>query len=234
MAKQHGARQQKRAAKQKAKRLAKRSFMLTRDSKDRSVRLGRAREWPVVAALGAAEIWEQGLGTLAIARQESEGRLVFAVFLVDVYCLGVKNAFWRAGTRREFDEIVKQMGRTQALCAIAPASLVKIVTGAVEFAKSYGFRPHPDYRRASMLLEGIDPSTCTEQFTFGKGGEPFYIQGPNESIAEARAIMQRISEGGGRNVLVFSSSRADRLPALEAGFVERDLIDGGSGDDALP
>ena len=44
-----------------------------------------------------------------IARQEPEGGLIFASFLVDVFCLGVKDTFWRAGTRRDFRELIQRM-----------------------------------------------------------------------------------------------------------------------------
>ncbi len=97
MAKEHGTRQQRKIAKQKAKRAEKRSNLARRTSKDPTLRLRQAAKWPVVHALVSADLWKSGLGSLAIARQESEDGLVFAVFLVDVYCLGVKNAFWRRG-----------------------------------------------------------------------------------------------------------------------------------------
>ncbi len=197
MAKNHGARQQKRVAKQKAKRSAKRSLLQRLTSKDPTTRLQRAGSWPVVKALVAAELWDLGIGNLAIARQESEGRIVFAVFLVDVCCLGVKNALWRAGSPADFQELIRKVETTQELRAISPAGLAKIVKGAVAYAKSIGFSPHPDYRHASALLEGIDPSTCPDQFTFGRDGKPFYMRGPNESLAQAEAISRRVVEAGG-------------------------------------
>ncbi len=197
MAKQHGARQQKKIAKQKAKRVAKRISLSQRNSTDPTIRLRQAAKWPVVQALAAVDLWNEGLGSLAIARQESEEGLVFAVFLVDAYCLGVKDAFWHAGTPGEFNKLLDRMEESQKLHAITPACLVKIVQGAVAYAQSLGFRPHPDYRHAAKLLEGIDPATCTLEFTYGRNGKPYYIQGPNESHAEAEAIMGRIAAAGG-------------------------------------
>jgi hypothetical protein len=197
MAQNHGARQQKKAAKQKAKRSEKRAKEFRRNSTDPTIRLAFARRWPVVQAVAAPELWSNGLGHLAIARRESEVTLVFAVFLVDAYCLGVKNAFWQVGTTHDFKELVERMERTQAVRTIEPACLVKIVRGAVEYAQSFGFPPHPDYRHAAMLLDGIDPGACPQQFTFGRDGKPFYVQGPHESPARAEAIMQRIAEAGG-------------------------------------
>jgi hypothetical protein len=197
MAQNHGARQQKRAAKQKAKRSEKRAREFRRTSTDPTIRLAGARKWPVVQAVAASELWGGGIGYLAIARRESEGQLVFGVFLVDVFCLGVKNAFWEVGTIHDFKELIERMEKTQTMRTIEPACLVKIVNGAVEYAQSFGFPPHPDFRHAAMVLDGIDAAACPQQFTYGRDGKPFYVQGPHESSARAEAITQRILEAGG-------------------------------------
>ncbi|MFI5457747.1 MAG: hypothetical protein ACHRXM_20080 [Isosphaerales bacterium] len=225
MAKNHGPRQQKRMAKQKARRSAKRSILLRHSSNDPTIRLQRAEKWPVVQALAGARLWDEGIGYLTIARQESEGRLIFAVFLVDVYCLGVKDAFWRAGTHRDLDDLIRQMEERQRMCAITPACLAKIVKGAVAYAQSFGFAPHPDYRHASMLLEGIDPSTCPYQFTFGRDGKPFYMQGPYESLAQATAITQRVQDAGGHFLMAIPGGGEGDLSAIEGDFDELDSLD---------
>ena len=51
MAGNHGARQQKRVAKQKAKSAAKRARLQSTQSTDPSVRLRSAEKWPVVRPL---------------------------------------------------------------------------------------------------------------------------------------------------------------------------------------
>ncbi len=209
MAKNHGAKDQKRTAKQKAKRLAKRSALLQRASKDPTVRLQRAEKWPVIQALVGDKLWKDGIGHLLIARRDSEGALVFAVFLVDVYCLGVKDAFWRAGTAAEIEDVIGRMERFEKMCPASPACLSRIVKGAVEYAQSFGFPPHPDYRHASMLLDGIDPSSCPNEFKFGRDGQPFYIQGPNESPAQAAAIAQRVHAARGHYIVSLSGDDVD-------------------------
>jgi hypothetical protein len=227
--KNHGARQQKRLAKQKAKRLAKRSILDRRNSKDPTIRLERADKWPIVQTLAGAQLWKEGIGYLMITRQESEGRLVSAVFLVDVYCLGVKNAFWTAGNREDIEDMIRQMDQAQRMRAITPACLAKIVEGAIEFAHSFGFPPHRDYRHASILLHGIDPSTCPNEFTFGRDGRPFYIQGPNESPAEVKAIVERTLDAGGHFLLMSPGADSLGLPMIESAF---DQLDTPEADDA--
>jgi hypothetical protein len=223
MAENHGARQQKRAAKQKAKRMAKRSVLFRRSSTDPTIRLRTAEKWPVLTAFAASELWKEGIGYLAIARQEPEGQLAIAAFLVDAYCLGVKNAFWQISTRAEFEQLIERMEKTQNMRSIAPACLVRIVTGAVEYARSFGFPPHPDYRHASLLLEGIDPSTCPEHFTFGRDGRPFYIQGPNESLTQATAIAERIRDAGGHFLVAVSAD--SRVSAVGDGELDEVELD---------
>jgi hypothetical protein len=229
MAKKHGAKEQKRIAKQKAKRAEKRSNLMRRTSNDPILRLQRVDKWPVVKCLAAAELWEGGIGDLAIARQESEGQLVFGFFLVDVYCLGVKNAMWRAGTLGEFEELISHIEQNETMRPISPACLVKVVRGAVEYAQSFDFAPHADYRHASMLLEGIDPATCPQEFTFGHEGRPLYIQGPHESPAEVMAIMDRVQLAGGHYTLAIPGAGLEELAGIEGGF---DKLEWGDEDDA--
>ncbi len=223
MVKRHTAGKQKKLAKQKARRWEKRSRLLQFSSKDPTVRLRHAEKWPIVHALVAAQLWKDGMGYLAIARQEAEGRLVYGAYLVDAFCLGVKNAFWGAGTPGDFKKLIERMEERQTMIPIAPACLVRIVEGAVEYAQSFGFPPHSDYRHAAMLLAGIDPNACTQQFTFGREGKPFYIQGPNESPAVVSAIMQRVQEAGGHFIVRASGAGLDELAESEGGDDELDL-----------
>jgi hypothetical protein len=231
MAKHHGARQQKRIAKQKAKRSAKRAMLLRRESKDPTIRLQEAGKWPVVRALMGAQLWDEGVGYLLIVRQEPAGRLIYATFLVDVDCLGVKNAFWRDGTQEDLAEVIQKMDEVQRMQPITPECLAKIVQGAVEYAQSFGFRPHPDYHHAARLLEGIDPAKCRTQFTFGRDGKPLYVRGPNESFAQAQAIAQRVQASGGHFFMEVPRARAEELLGIEGGLDELDSLEDDSSSD---
>lgn len=229
MAKKHGAKQQKKLAKQRAKRQAKRGVLARRTSKDPTVRLQHAEKWPVVQALVSRELWDEGIGYLVLAREDPEGQTVFASYLVDVLCLGVKDCFWDAGTREEFRQMIERMEEVQRLSSIKPGCLAKIVQGAVDFAQSFGFPPHPDFRHTSMLLAGIDPSECRDHYEFGRDGRPYYIQGPNESVGRAMAIIERVQEAGGHFMAV-SPALGDELVELEDDYDEVDEDDDDPGE----
>jgi hypothetical protein len=225
MAKKHGARQQRKLAKHKNKRVLKRASLFRHSSKDPTVRFRGVEKWPVIEALVSTELWKEGLGYLAIAREDAGGKLVYGVYLVDVQCLGVKDAFWSEGAE-DFKEVIRKMENTQRMRPIPPAGLVKLVRGAVEFAQSFGFSPHPDFRHTARLLEGIDPAEYPQELTFGRDGKPFYIQGPFETPAQANAIAKRVSDAGGHYIAVVPPGLVhEELDFIDDEFDENDSLE---------
>lgn len=193
----HGARQQKKLAKKKAKRTQKRHSLARQASAGIAAVLRHTGEWPIVEAMVPDGLWEQGLGQLVIARQMPDGAIAFALFLVDTYCLGVKDAFWDIRSRFEYRDFVDQLERVGRLEPVSPETFAKLIAESVAYARHLGFEPHPDYAEARQLLAGIDPSLSHEQFEFGKDGKPFYIQGPNDSPARIAQIAARMKAVGG-------------------------------------
>jgi len=69
----------------------------------------------------------------------------------------------------------------------APPELARhLVYGAVDYARSLGFEPHPDFTPAAELLGPWSPPSI---ITFGNNGVPFYIQGPHD---DARQVMRTL------------------------------------------
>lgn len=193
----HGQKQQKKLAKKKAKRVGKRHVLAQRASSGIESLLRQAGEWPIIEAMVPTELWENGIGQLVIARQMPDGGIAFAVFLVDTYCLGVKNAFCSILSRYQYREFVDQVERNGLLEPVSPESFAKLVAESVAYAKNIGLQPHPDYEDARLLLAGIDPTLSTEQYEFGKDGKPFYIQGPHDSPAMIANLTARMAAVGG-------------------------------------
>lgn len=220
MSKRHGAREQKRLAKHKAKRTKRRRELARQESSDPTVRLKDADRWPIVSALVPENLWVDGIGNLLITRRMSDGRLACAAFLTDVFCLGVKDAMWRILGPREFDSLREKFEEHGRLKAVSPEHFAKLVHRAVEYAQSLGFPPHCDYRHAGRLLAGIDWSQYADEFQFGQDGRPHYIRGPSESMDKARAIATRIASLGGHYTIGLES---DEL--FESGIDLRDAVD---------
>jgi hypothetical protein len=114
--------------------------------------------------------------------------------LLDTYCLGVKDAYWRIESPVEYHELTADVHERTPIRKASAECVAKLVNGAVEYARSLGLPPHRDFRHAERLLAGINPSACTEEFTFGRNGKPLYIQGPHDSPARIAQIMTTLSE----------------------------------------
>lgn len=192
MSKQHGAREQKRLAKRKAKHQARRREVMLRNSPDPTIRLKDADRWPVVYSAVPENLWDIGIGSLVIARKMPDDQVACAVFLVDVYCLGIKDALWKILGHGEFRALCENLDDQVRLVPVTPEHFAKLIYRAAEFAKSLGFAPHRDFRHAQRLLAGIDHSQCTEEFQFGHEGQPLYIRGPGETLDEASLIIARV------------------------------------------
>jgi hypothetical protein len=153
---------------------------------------GELERSPVHAAYVGDSVSTQGIGHAIIARKLPDGRIAAGVFLVDIYCLGVKNAFLMVQSPFEFEDTIETRFEENDLKSVKPAYARKLIDDSIAYARDLGFKPHPDFRDASVVLGDIDPGECSETFTFGHKGKPFYISGPNHSEATARRIVAHL------------------------------------------
>ncbi len=116
-----------------------------------------------------------------------------ATFLVDTWCLGVKDAIAPvAMPLAEAAGFVADNLPADRCEPIPPACAKKLIEGAIAYAERLGFAPHRDYRKARKVLSGIDPALCPTEFTFGRDGRPFYSAGADspERVEKILAILE--------------------------------------------
>lgn len=197
------ARQRQKKLKRKAKKKKKLS---ARKKKGISLSRNKAASYsnqPIYECIVADSLFEIGIGTVIVSRRTPSGNIAFSSFVVDVYCLGVKDAFFRVASEIEYKVKVKDflMMRDEGRIfrSIQPACARKLVEGAVDYAEELGFSYHPDYKNAKDIFGNIDSSDCPTKYTYGKDGKPFYTRGPNETMDKAKKIInqlrQRCGEG---------------------------------------
>lgn len=148
-------------------------------------------------------LFESGIGTIIVARRSPDGGIALGAFIVDVFCLGVKNALFKVTSEYEYENTVKPLlmedhGNTQ-FETILPSCAKSLVEGAVEYAKNLGFSSHPDYKDAKQILGDIDSSACPVKYSYGQDGKPFYMRGPHEPIHEAEQIIAKLTKACGED-----------------------------------
>jgi hypothetical protein len=138
-------------------------------------------------------LFETGIGQVLICRHKSSGETEAGVFLVDVYCLGVKNGIYTRFPTAKLDEMVQKIFPADGgAVSLSPACARKLVEDSIAYARNLGLEPHPDYKHAARVLGGIDARECETVFTFGHEGKPLYIQGPNDSPAIAERVLRTV------------------------------------------
>jgi hypothetical protein len=196
---------QKKLAKQKAKRKEKavthrRAQGGKAASPIVSLEFELAVRAPIYECFASVDAREQGIRQVIVSRLTGKGMIAAGVFMIDTFCLGVKSAFAMFQPREKYERLLDQMGEEQGLAPIAPACARKLIEDAIAYARDLGFEPDEDYRLARKVLHDIDASSCTETFTFGKDGKPFYISGPYDSMMKSRSILatleRRCGPGG--------------------------------------
>ena len=120
----HGAKQQKKLAKKKADRDQKRKSLAQRYAPGMPQLAAWARQGEIVTTAVSADMFHEGLGYAWISRQLHDGRLIVANFLIDVWCLGVKNVLFKVGTPSEAALNYRRMGEELTWRTIRPADLL--------------------------------------------------------------------------------------------------------------
>ena len=140
-------------------------------------------------------LFENGFGHVIVARFKLSGEAEAGVFLVDVYCLGVKDAFFAKVSESEYDTriLARIMETGGGKKSLSPACARKLVEGAVQYAQSLGLAPHPDYKKACRVFGGIRPEECDRAFTYGQDGKPLFVQSPNDSPEFVHHVMTTLS-----------------------------------------
>jgi hypothetical protein len=138
-----------------------------------------------------------GIALVLVAREGRGDRLSVCGYLVDTFCLGVKDVI---GPEPMHRRKLPSFMRTYFMAFPAPALRVPValaqhvVHGAVGFAAGLGLDPHPDYAGVRGHLGELG-EPCA--ITFGQDGRPVYVPGPyDDASGVAETIMQAVGSDG--------------------------------------
>jgi hypothetical protein len=156
----------------------------------------QAHRYPIEGCWTQKDWQESGLAVVVIARRQPDGLLIFGDYLVDHFCLGVKDCFVRPDVppSRFYNEYLPKMIPGRVPLEISADLAHELIYGSIEYAGQLGFRPHPDFKLAQQVLDPPDQHPRSGAVTFGKDGKPFYISGPYDNVD---AIMRQLLRTAG-------------------------------------
>jgi yecA family protein len=126
-------------------------------------------------------------------RWRADGRVQLGAFLVDVWCLGIREAaFAEDFSEGEFRDSLERYLQEDDRQPIHPACAKKLIEGAVAYAKQFGFAPDHDFKKARRVFNGMETSACPETFTFGKAGKPFFVPAEDDSRGRIERVLSML------------------------------------------
>ena len=152
--------EQHRAKRQK--RLRERQIMASRQTQRLHSDVG------ALHACVANDGWrEEGKATILMARSIGPSRVTMAAFLVDLWAMGLKDAWGRTDiSYSEFDEAVAGLDEQLGTCTLNLGTAKHLVYGGIELARELGFRLPRRHERWTAILGSLPEGESPDMSMF--------------------------------------------------------------------
>ena len=138
---------------------------------------------------------ESGMHQVIIQRQKKNGDIVYGLYLLDLWCLGLKDTMYKISSKWEFDEMYNQFSSEIELKEIDPMYAFNLIYGALEFGEDNGFKPPKDFSITEYILPHVESVEYME-IEFGVNGKPLYKLGPyDEPIKIFKTLEKTLGKG---------------------------------------
>ena len=151
-----------------------------------TVQVGRAAGLPIQHCLLSDGLFNCGMGTLHVARGAGRGRFLVASFLLDGFCLGVKDAFCREYDGDQFAAYLQATNAVDPVHPVEPSYARKLLRELVAWSASQGYKPHDDFAALEGIFGTVQADDSDAAFDFGMQGRPVLIPGPNDTPTSLR------------------------------------------------
>jgi len=190
--------EQKRQQKAKQKK-AKRKFPAQTTASQKLLdKIAPYIEHPFYECLMPHNLFEAGIGSILISRLSPQGEIAVCSFIIDVYCLGIKQVRFKAIPLPEYEKVFKpsivESHGGYAFTKLKPACAKKLIEGAENYAGELGINKHQDSPVLKAFFGEDKLGRCWSRYKYGKDKMPFYIKGPNESDADSKRIIRKLEE----------------------------------------
>lgn len=152
----------------------------------------KARTLPIGKCYIAPPDWlESGMAHVIVTRVRPSGNLVMASFLVDTFCLGVKDASYHENfTPYDFEKYLNNYKNSMGLEEISYNEAHNIIYGAMAFAEEGGVKPAKEFDPAGYILEEDTDDVPLIEYEFGKNGKHFLTVNPDRKEMQYYHILK--------------------------------------------
>ena len=144
-------------------------------------RVQRAAQAPIQGCFLTEALFDGGMGTLMLVRGTTPYRVALGSFLLDTFCLGIKDVTFELMGGEDFQFYMDAMGAASPMIPVDPAYARKLLRDLAAWSQAIGFAPHPEFAVAERIFGDVNAEASDAVFQFGCDGKPFYIPGPTDT-----------------------------------------------------
>ena len=166
--------------------------------------LHEARTFPVLECW-ISEQWKGGSGLVQIllARQQPNRKICCGSYLIDQYCLGLKDTFAKTNLSPDrYQELYERMDDRLKMTKCTIELAHQMIYASIDYAAQFGFQPQSDWAQSQYVLEPRGELEESYQLTFGKNGKPFFISGPYDNVEQIIKQLDKTAGPGNYDVLM--------------------------------
>lgn len=170
----------------------------------------KARTLPIHECLVNAEWHKAGFANLVIARSHTNGNITVCFYLIDLFCLGVKDTHYKFNiSKGEYQDIISS-ANTMDFIPISYTLAHNIIYAGIEYAEEFGFKPHKDFTSITrFMLEEDTEDVELIEIECGKGGKPLYVSGPFDDELKINAVIKQLEKNAGVGNFDYITSSSD-------------------------
>lgn len=185
----------------------------------------KARNLPIHECWINSDWKHNGEANIIVSRIHANGHYTFGVYLVDLYCLGIKDAFFNFNVDIEiYNKLLDRMEDENKI-KVTYDLVHNIIYAAKEYAEELGFKPHKEFTSvAQFILEEDTEDIELIDIECGYNGKPLYIDAGHESPAQIKQIINQLNQSVGDGNFIVKKE--------EWGFDEEDDFDDDEEDEA--
>ena len=135
----------------------------------------KARSLPVEACYISSDMQKYGEGHITIVRRHPNDKFTVGLFLVDIFCLGVKDSFCRVRLDKfDYEELMERM-KNERPKEISYEEAHNWIYGAIAFAEEAGIAPDKSFNLSQYMLEEDTEDIPLIEYEFGKDGKHYLM-----------------------------------------------------------
>ena len=160
----------------------------------------RARSLEIGTCYTTESLMDSGEGYAIVTRKHTGGNVSAAFFLIDAYCLGVKDSFYKL--RMSEFELDDMLDRVPGLNECTYEEAHNWVYGAIDFAEEAGIAPHKSFNLTKYMLEEDTDDIPLIEYEFGKDGKHTLVAHSNLEASKYLPLLEKNLGEGNYDVII--------------------------------